>query len=726
MSDKFVGTGLATLSALEKIAAESTTIIDQNPPKSTRETILDSIADGVFTVDNNFIITNFNKAAEKITGISKNNALDHRCCEIFKADICDNACALKKTIETGVEIIDQRIYIKNHLKGKIPVSISTAVLKDSEGKIIGGVETFRDLSAVDILRKIANSQNKLKEIICDCIADGVFTVDLNWQITSFNKAAQKITGISQTEAIGQKCCDIFRADICQADCALKKTISTGKEIIDHKVKILTHSGLMVPISISTSILKDEDGTIIGGVETFRDLSSVDTLQNKINEENQTKAIICDSIADGVFTVDNDFNITFFNQAAQHITGVKKEDAIGKKCHEIFHADICETSCALKKTISDNKPILDLNVHIQKKSGERVPITISTGVLRNKKGNIVGGVETFRDLSVVEKLRKEIRGQYTFEDIISKSYEVKKILAILPDISKSDSTVMINGPSGTGKELFARAIHNLSARKHKQFIAVNCGALPDTLLESELFGYIKGAFTDAKKDKPGRFALAQGGTILLDEIGDISTAMQVKLLRVLQEKEFEPLGGTASVKSNVRIIAATNKNLQELVAQGIFRDDLFYRLNVVRIDLPPLVKRRDDIQILVEHFISTFNLRKNKEIRHVSENAMKLLMGYHYPGNIRELENIIEYAFVLCRGKEIQRKHLPIEVQDYNITQPESTQTMAPKPVSPIQAAEKNAIEEILIKHHGSRQKAAEEMGIHKTTLWRKMKKYGIT
>lgn len=260
---------------------------------------------------------------------------------------------------------------------------------------------------------------------------------------------------------------------------------------------------------------------------------------------------------------------------------------------------------------------------------------------------MGGVETFRDLSAIEQLRREIDQRYTFQDIVSKNHEMRRILDILPDIAASDSTALIQGPTGTGKGVVARAIHNLSRRKRHRFIAVNCGALPDTLLESELFGYRKGAFTGADRDKPGRFALAQKGTLFLDEIAGISTALQVKLLRVLQEREYEPLGATQTVQANVRVIAATNQPLGQQVARGVFREDLFYRLNVVKIDLPPLARRREDIPLLVQHSLQKFNAEQGKQVRRFSQDAMRRLMQHAFPGNVRELQNIVEYALVLC-------------------------------------------------------------------------------
>ena len=432
--------------------------------------------------------------------------------------------------------------------------------------------------------------------------------------------------------------------------------------------------------------------------------------------------ILDSIADGVFTVDRDNNITFFNRAAEKIIGISRDQALGQKCFDVFRANICQTACALKKTIETGRNLINLNINILSSEGRTIPVSVSTSALRDDNNDIVGGVETFRDLSTIETLRKEIRSQYNFGDIISKNHEVRSILDILPDVAASGSTVLIEGPSGSGKELFAKAIHKLSGRKGN-YVALNCGALPDTLVESELFGYAKGAFTEAKKDKPGRFKLAEGGTILLDEIGDISSALQLKLLRVLQEKEYEPLGAVATVKADVRIIAATNKILSGLVDKGSFREDLFYRLNVVKLSLPPLSRRREDIPYLLDHFIDRFNAVKGKDIVGVSDEALDILMGYYFPGNVRELENFIEYAFILCHGKVIEVGHLPREL----LEKAPASEVKGKRPAAgPLENAEMESIIEALREHGGNRRKTAAHLGINKTTLWRKMKKYEIS
>jgi PAS domain S-box-containing protein len=435
-------------------------------------------------------------------------------------------------------------------------------------------------------------------------------------------------------------------------------------------------------------------------------------------------VILDSIADGVFTVDKEWNITSFNRAAERITGIAFEKAIGQKCFDVFHANICQAACALRETLKTGKEIIDRPVNILNHEGKVIPVSISTAVLKDEKRNIIGGVETFRDLSALESLKKEISRQYSLSDIISKNHEIQDIFDILPDIAESESTVLIYGESGTGKELFARAIHNLSRRKKFPFVAINCGALPDNLLESELFGYKKGAFTDARKDKPGRFAIAEGGTIFLDEIGDLPLLLQAKLLRVLQEKEYEPLGATSSVKADVRIIAATNKNLQAMMTREQFREDLFYRLNIVKLTLPPLRKRKEDIPLLVDHFIKKLNLRKGKNITGVSDSALQLLMTYDFPGNIRELENLLEHAFVLCRSGEINSGHLPVEFRN-EVVQPKAGVT-ALSLRGHCKESEAEVIRDALKRNRGNRGRTAGELGIDPSTLWRKMKRFGIT
>ena len=414
--------------------------------------------------------------------------------------------------------------------------------------------------------------------------------------------------------------------------------------------------------------------------------------------------ICQAIPDGLFSVDKEFRITFFSPSAEEITGIKAEDAIGRTCWEVLHSNLCENSCPLNEALNSGQPVTNRIASIVNAEGQRISISLSAGILTENR-DVIGGIETFRDITSLAHLKRAAAKDYSCQDILSINSRMRKIFEIIPTIAASNSTVLITGETGTGKEMLAQAVHNLSERD--PFVAVNCAALPDNLLESELFGYRKGAFTGATQNKAGRFQLADGGTIFLDEIGDISPALQVRLLRVLQETEFEPLGSTQRIKSDVRVVAATNCNLEELVEAGKFRRDLYYRLNVIKLELPPLRERREDIGLLAEHFVDKFNQEQHKELS-LSRESLQLLTTHDYPGNIRELENMIERAFVLCPQGEITPELFSID-----------------KPLP--KAARLKDIEDAVIldtlkRNNGNRIKTAQELGIHKTTLYRRLKK----
>jgi PAS domain S-box-containing protein len=428
--------------------------------------------------------------------------------------------------------------------------------------------------------------------------------------------------------------------------------------------------------------------------------------------------ILDSIADGVFTVDMNWKITSFNKAAENITGISKKEAIGKRCSKVFRADVCENGCILRHTIKTKKPVYNMPVHIIRADKKSIPISVNTSLLRNDDGRVIGGVETFRDLSDVSKLRRVILKQLSFDDIISKNSKMVRLFSMLPQIADSHSTVLLEGASGTGKEVFARAIHNYSKNRNGPFVAINCGALPETLCESELFGYKAGAFTDAKKDKPGRFAIAQNGTIFLDEISDVSKTVQIRLLRVLEEKVYEPLGSTKTIKTNARVIVATHQNLEKLVEKKKFREDLFFRINVMKLFLPKLSERKEDIPLLANHFIEQFNHLTGKKIVAMTQEAIAVLMLYDWPGNIRELENAIEHAFILCKGELIRLQHLPESVVPVNDTM------LVPTGLT-LKEVEGHAVLQALERNQWKRMATARELGIDKNTLRRKIKHYGL-
>lgn len=674
---------------------------DFNTHLAASKLALNSIAEGVFTIDHDHKITSFNAAAERITGWSRDEVIGHPCKTIFRTSICSTDCPIALSISSSAGITKRIVYITTKNGRLTPVQISATPLIDFENNIIGGVETFSDITA-----------SLQHDIILDAVADGVFTVNEHAKITSFNKAAEKITGWKAKEILGKVCADVLLPDSSAQRCTLTTCMHEKKTIIDQELFILGKKGDAIPVSASAAPFLDPKGRALGGVQSFRDSTS--RLQT---------TLILDSVADGVFTVDRDWRITSFNMAAELITGWKRDDAIGQYCSDVFHSSICGKNCAIAESLYTGAPISNRSITIQNINGNCASVSICAAPLLDQAGNIVGGVETFRDLSVEMSLRQQLMKNFTFDTIISKSPPMQRLFQILPDIARSESNVLILGESGTGKELIARAIFNSSAKNDKPFIVVNCGALPETLLESELFGYKAGAFTDAKKDKKGRFAAAEGGTLFLDEIGDVPQSIQVKLLRVLQNKEYEPLGSNVPVKANVRILAATNRELSRLVQDGDFRDDLFYRLNVVNIQLPPLRKRIEDIPLLIDHFVDKFRAEKEKDIVGVSDEVLDILMRFDYPGNIRELENIIEYGFILCPGGYILESHLP-----ESLSAEKQTAVFLPfadTEGKTLEDIERIAILQSLERNGWKKMKTCRELGISKDTLRRKINNYNL-
>ncbi len=676
-----------------------------------RKLILDNLSEGVFTIDSDLKITSLNKSAESIIGISEEQALGEICNEVLPAALDEEFCVVTQALIEGKPLVKLTRHLQKGDKN-IPVLVSASPLEDSSGKVVGGVQSFQEIS------EIFHHQ-----LILDNFFDAVFTVDTDYKITSFNRAAEILTGFTPEQVIGKVFSTVLSADNRQMpdkQTPLVKAMQTGKAAISEMASIKTADQQTMPVSIRAVPLLDPRGDLIGGVESFRDNTG------KIQRKH-----ILDSVADGVFTMDTDFRITSFNRSAEKITGYTSEEIIGRKCSDTFCGTVCGSSCPVSKTKETQSDFFASDVIIQGKMGKQIPVNISVTPLVDEKGKIIGGVETFRDRTEILSLRSQLVEENTQSGISSKSPKMKKIMSVLPDFSKSNSYILILGESGTGKEVIATAIHRMSDRKNEPFIAVNCGALPDTLLESELFGYKAGAFTDAKKDKKGRFAAADGGTLFLDEIGDISQAMQVKLLRVLQSRTYEPLGSNTPVKTNAHIVAATNKNLEELVKAGIFREDLYYRLNVVKIELPTLGERLEDLPFLVEFFIQRFNKQRNKAVKGVSDETLSLLLKADYPGNIRELENIIEYAFILCNEGLILPHHLPdtIHQKKEEKSPAASNDSIIVNnelhfPNITLEEIEKQAIIETLKRNNFKRMQTCRDLGISKDTLRRKLNSYG--
>lgn len=554
--------------------------------------------------------------------------------------------------------------------------------------------------------------------------DGIAVISQDGSIIVFNEAACRITGYEEEGIVGSHFEILFRKSPRESEhvsASLRKNIALPNLSLNITCRSGPEKNVLASI---TPIAQDDDVTSV--VLVFRDthemLSLSRELQLKtselVDQRNKLDAIFNSNI-EGTFTIDNDWNITSFNNSAEAITGFAKSDAVGKKCWEIFRSELCHNGCHMEQTIANGKPSIGNELEIRRKRGGRVPIRVNSAVLRNNRREPIGAVETFMDISELRNLSEHLKEKFKYDNIIGRNKEMERVYTLLDSVSQTDSSVLITGESGTGKELVARAIHLNSSRRNGPFVALNCSAFAESLIESELFGHEKGAFTGAVRTKTGKFELAQEGTLFLDEIGDISPAVQTKLLRVLETRQFERVGGNKSIRMNVGLIAATNKVLHDEIAAGRFREDLFYRINVINIHLPPLRERMDDFPLLVSHFVSRFNGKFGKNILRFSPEAYDILAGYDWPGNVRELENVAEHAFVLCGGDVIQPECLPERIRTASGGRPVS------KPTSALKEAEREAILNVLGKNGGSRAKAARELGINPSTLWRKMKKLGL-
>ena len=554
---------------------------------------------------------------------------------------------------------------------------------------------------------------------------GVFTVDANRKITSFNRAAELLTGYSEEEVVGKYCYQIFKNEICYGECKYHEAVLAEQKSLSFDVEISDRQNEKRSITKIVTPLYDLHRKPMGCIEIFQDHSTFEELINRIRYDERRLKIILDNLDIGVFTVTRGGHITFFNTQAESISGFDRKEVLGKPCSVILGEGSEDGFSLLKKSIDDEKPRSNMKGVLTTRDGHTIPIRANYMALRNEQGRVVGGLATIQDLSLLYQLNRAITNRYTFADMIGKSPSIQKIFDILPVVSDSEATVLIEGPTGTGKDLLAKVIHNASKRAKKPMVKVNCAALPDNLLESEMFGYVKGAFTGADRDKPGRFQEAHKGTIFLDEIGDLPLSLQAKLLRVLEDREFYPLGSRKTTKVDVRIIAATNQDLEKLVEAKRFREDLFYRLNVIRLELPPLKERKGDIPLLIDHILKRLSAVKETRVSKISEDAMEALLNYDYPGNIRELENVLEHALTICQEKVIERRHLPLSLQKAI-----PTKGLPEEPMEDLEAfsqySEKVRIMEILKRHNWHRGKTAQELNMDRTTLWRKMKKYHLS
>ena len=558
--------------------------------------------------------------------------------------------------------------------------------------------------------------------ILDELNIGAFTVDNQRRVASMNLNAQALIGMRDTEAIGKDCREVFIGVPCLAKCPFRGPLDPDVE--EPVIQIQDEDKKLHLVTRLATNVYGLNHSVAGCLTILQDHSPIADLIDRIHYEERSLKIILDNLDIGIFTVDRSGHITFFNTAAEKMSGFNRRDILGEPCTKIFGADDAQELCLLRETIVDGVSRGSRRGKMNTRDGMTIPIRANYMALRNEKGTVVGGLTTFHDLTLVHQLDQAMRDRYTYHDMIGRSPVIQKIFEMVNVVAATDATILIEGSTGTGKDLLAKVIHSASRRSDKPFVKVNCAAIPDNLLESEMFGYVKGAFTGAERDKTGRFQEADGGTIFLDEIGDLPLPLQAKLLRVLEDKEFYRLGSRHTVKVNVRIISASNRNLENLVAKQLFREDLYYRLNVFRIELPELRDRRVDLPILIGHILRRLSAASGSRLPEVSEKVMEVLLNYKYPGNVRELENILEHALIICQEDTIQLAHLPEYLQARPAAR-EPKSFVSAEPGFPSENPERAELVAALQQFSWHRQKTARALGVDRTTLWRKMKKYGL-
>ena len=552
--------------------------------------------------------------------------------------------------------------------------------------------------------------------VMDELNIGAFVADSQRHIKAINLSAQALLGLHEPEVIERDCREVFTGVPCTVDCVLHHPHAGVDQ--DPDLEVTDEENRRHLITRMATPVYNGRGDISGCLTILQDHSPITQLIDRLHYEERRLKRVLDNLDVGIFTVNRGGLINFFNRAAETISGYDRHDVLGQSCAMIFSGERAPDVCLLRESIATGRAHSNCQGRMIDKDGISIPIRANYIALRNEKAVVVGGLTTFHDMTLAHQLNREISNRYTFHDMIGKDPAMQRIFEMVSVVAPSDATVLVEGATGTGKDLLARVIHSASPRAPKPLVKVNCAAIPENLIESEIFGYVKGAFTGADRDKPGRFADAEGGTIFLDEIGDLPLALQAKLLRVLEDREFYPLGSRRTCKVDVRIISATNRQLRHLVDRGLFREDLYYRLNVMRIELPPLKERRGDLPLLIRHIVRSLCAARAVTPPAIARTAMQILLNYDYPGNVRELENILEHALIICRESVLQPDHLPDYVR-------QGPPPPAPAPEAGASDTERRRILAALEKTGGNRRKAARELGIERTTLWRRMKKCGM-
>ena len=561
--------------------------------------------------------------------------------------------------------------------------------------------------------------------------EAILVLDRNHRVMGFNDLAQRLLRPDLVPGEGVPLDQVFEGPyLAKLSAAIDQALGKGEGSHRLEARALDAQGTGFDCYYSVDPLIGINHQMIGVILSILDADySPLTFQNRLDPLASLPRMpllsaesLLEHLAEGIFTINTRWRITSFNQTAEKITGYRRNEVLGRYCWDIFRSDVCKEDCPLRTSLENGITRFDQDVRMLDKSGAKLPVLVNTNVVRDRSGGVIGAVETFRLITHLEEPQNLSPAQYSFSAIIGRSQSMQRFFRILPDVAASDANVLIQGESGTGKELVARAIHHHSPFREGPFVAVNCSALAESLLESELFGHEKAAFTGAIRSKVGRFELARSGTLFLDEIGELKPELQVKLLRVLEQRVFERVGGTRLIPMQARIISATNRDLVKALGDGSFREDLFYRLRTVPITLPPLRERPEDIPLLVEHFLSRLNKKHKKAVRGLDPKVMRQFINYSWPGNVRELERMLEYAFIFVKGPVIFPSNLPALDELMRERLPEIGLAGSPRRAKEL---EKDLLHEALERAGGRRLEAATILGISRTSLWRKMKMLDI-
>ncbi|NOY70011.1 MAG: PAS domain S-box protein [Deltaproteobacteria bacterium] len=685
------------------------------------DNLVESSMDGALVCDGNEMIIALNSSLELMLGYKKSEV----CRKIHLGSLFPE----NEKQRFNLELKNERFGRENRLAlyetrlidksgTGIPVQMTATLLSDKKTKR-AMICFFKDMRKKTILCE------QWIQLI-DQLNIGAFTIDLDRRITSFNRSVQSLTGLKESKVIGKDCREVFSDVPCYAKCP--SHVGGDNDSNDLSVEIVDQSDVSHLVTRLSATIYDPGGEPSGCLTLLQDHAALADLINRLNYEERSLKMILDNLDIGIFTVNRGGHITFFNRAAEVISGYNRRQLLGRPCPALFRGTDTKDPALLKESMTLGESRTNRESVILTPDGEVVPIRADYMPLHSDQGKIVGGLATIQDLTLAHQFNQFVSNRYTFHSMIGKEPSMQKIFKTVEVVAKSNATILIEGATGTGKDVLASVIHSASKRADKPMVKVNCAALPDNLLESELFGYIKGAFTGADRSKPGRFQEADKGTIFLDEIGDMPLPLQAKLLHVLEDQEFYPLGGRSTVKVDVRIIAATNRGLKNLVKKRQFRKDLFYRLNVIQFELPPLKERGADIPLLIRHIIRKLCTAKANSSCEISKNALKILLNYDYPGNVRELQNILEHALIVCQDDMIEPEHLP----DVLLSPPELQNDRiniiaenAQKNDAVSNLPEREKIFELLRQHQWNKGQTAKALGIDRTTLWRKMKRLGI-